>query len=75
MRRKTNGPAIRHLREAYGITLTDFATRAGLDKSSLSRIETGDQQPTPATVKRIAGELGVPIGVITYPVPEQDAVA
>ncbi len=57
----TNGPAIRILRDRAGYTLSAFADILGTDRSYLSRIERGLQQPGIALRNRIAKELGVTV--------------
>ena len=75
--RRANGVAIREIRLALGLSLTALATDAGIDKSALSRIETGVQQPRPATLRKICDRLGVSLAAITYPVadPQPEEVA
>jgi transcriptional regulator with XRE-family HTH domain len=70
MARKTNGAAIRALRDALGIKQVSLAARAGISAPSLCNIEIGGEQPSAATVRRLAEELGVVLDAITYPVPE-----
>ena len=51
---------IRRLREAVGITATEAAARAGIHQGDWSDIERGkNANPTAATLKKIAGALGV----------------
>ena len=50
--------ALKALREAAGVSLTDLAARAGMQKSSLSRLENGDRNPTVRTLERVAAALG-----------------
>ncbi len=68
MARKTNGATIREIRKAIGITQRDLAARVGISAPALSQIESGAVQARDDTVSRIAGELGVPLDAITYPV-------
>jgi transcriptional regulator with XRE-family HTH domain len=72
--RKAHGPAIRGIREALGISLRTCATDVNLSPGYLSRIESGDRQPTDAVITRIAQRLGVTTDQVTYPhVREGDA--
>lgn len=58
------GAAMREIRQAKRLTQQAVGRRAGLATSYLSRIENGHIQPTAATIDRIAGALGVPVGDI-----------
>lgn len=73
MRRATNGPSVRAIREALGIPHGEFAIRIPISPGYLSNIEKGAKQPSPAVAVKIAEELRVPIDAITYPVPEKVA--
>lgn len=73
--RQVNGVAIRELRKALGISLTELATAVGVDKSAMSRIETGSSQTRPDTVRKIAVRLGVPLDAISHTVPAPEDVA
>ena len=52
---------IRKLREQAGVTVTSAARNAGLTKSTLSKIETGQISPPISTLMRIAKALDVEI--------------
>jgi transcriptional regulator with XRE-family HTH domain len=75
--RRTNGVAIRELRAALGISQADLAAAAGVDRTAIWRIERGGSQPRPATLRKIADRLGVPIDAISHVVtePEPENVA
>ncbi len=68
--RNVNGHTVKALREALGYKLGDLAAQLGIKHGTLSNIEAGRRQPSPALARRIADELGVPLTAITYPVPE-----
>jgi transcriptional regulator with XRE-family HTH domain len=70
--RRTNGVAIRALREALGISVTDLAASVGLDRTALWRIEKDGTQPRPDTLRKIADRLGVPLDAITSRVTDGD---
>lgn len=53
--------AIRKLRQERGWTITELAQRAGYARPFISKIETGNANPTQAVLQRIADVLGVPI--------------
>jgi transcriptional regulator with XRE-family HTH domain len=65
--RRVNGAAVRALREAIGISLTDLAFAVGISKPQLHRIETGGSQTSPEVYRKIADRLGVPLDAITHP--------
>ena len=62
---KVDGAAVRQLREAAGLSLTELARRAGITKGYLSLIEHGKRNPRPAVVTRLAAALA-----FDRPVPE-----
>ena len=55
------GDEIRRRRTEAGRNPGEFARAAGVDRSLLYRIEEGQRGTTPATLKRIADELGCQI--------------
>jgi transcriptional regulator with XRE-family HTH domain len=55
------GTAVRKLREAGELTQEDLAEAAGITVRTLSQLETGNANPTWATVGDIARALGVSI--------------
>ncbi|HWL54558.1 MAG TPA: XRE family transcriptional regulator [Chthoniobacteraceae bacterium] len=59
MDEKTIGANIRAIRQAAKVTLTEVATRAGITKSTLSKIETGQISTPISTLLTIASTLGV----------------
>lgn len=69
MQRRTNGASIRAIRDPLGIPQQELAARAGISPSHMNKIEQGVEQPSSATVRKIADALGVPLEAITYPVP------
>lgn len=56
------GAAVRQLRMKRDLTQEAVATEAGLTVRTLSAIETGNANPTWATVRDIAAALGVSMG-------------
>lgn len=58
------GAAIRRLRIEHGMTLDQLASQIGIDRATLSKIETGRQSATVQRVEQIAQVLGIaPIDV------------
>lgn len=67
MKRRVNGAAVRVIREALGIRHMDLAARAEVSKGSLTHVENGSREVSPATLRKIAVGLGVPMEAISYP--------
>lgn len=68
--RRLNGAAVRALREALGLRVSDLATRAEVSVAYACNIEAGRRQPSPAVIGRLARVLGVPLDAITHVIPE-----
>ncbi len=66
-KRKVNGSSVRVIREALGVRNSDLAARVGFTRSTLTHIEQGARQVSPATIRKIADALGVPLESISYP--------
>lgn len=60
-----HGRNLRTIRERSGMTQTDLAEAADVDRSHLSLIESGRRNASPPTAKRLADALGVDITDIT----------
>lgn len=58
------GKRLSRLREVRGWTLDELAARTGLSVSHLSRMESGDRQPSLATLSVLAQAYGVKIGTL-----------
>jgi len=56
------GERLRALRSSKEWTLEELAERSGLSKPFLSRLESGDRQPSIAAVLTLARVFGVPMG-------------
>lgn len=66
---KSDGEAIRRLREARGIGCPQLAKAVGIDRRFLNKIENGIQDGSAHTRYRIAQALGVDLSEITYTIP------
>jgi DNA-binding XRE family transcriptional regulator len=66
---------MRELRESAGLSLADMADRTGMDKAFVSRLETGQGNPTIDTLARYAAALGkrVVFGIEEATEPTQKA--
>lgn len=74
--RTLNGPTVRVLREALGISQGDLAARCQISAAYLSQLESGVRlQPSPDVVKAIAEGLGAPLESVTYPTPAPEPEA
>ncbi|MER6331829.1 helix-turn-helix transcriptional regulator [Streptomyces sp. NPDC001034] len=69
---KTNGSLIRRRRIELGHGMNRFAVLAGISGAALSRIENGQRQPRPETLKKITDALGC---LITEVIAEEDGTA
>lgn len=49
---------LRRFRETHSVTLTALARKAGIAKSSLSRIETGRQSTTESMIRKLIAATG-----------------
>ena len=63
----TFGKRVRQLREERFLSMAELATKAGISKNTLFRIETGNYSAIPRTVRKIAEALGVTPGELVTP--------
>ncbi|WP_309663233.1 XRE family transcriptional regulator [Tabrizicola sp.] len=61
------GERVRDLRRSRGWTLEEAAGRAGLARSTLSKIENGQMSPTYEALKKLAGGLAVSVPQLFTP--------
>ena len=59
---QSNPVAIRTIRELAGFSQAELARRTGISQGHISQIESGHKRPLPATLKKIAAAIGVPLG-------------
>ena len=52
---------IRSLRKGAGLTQTQLSERSGIPQGHISNLERGKHSPSFATLKKLAGAIGVPI--------------
>lgn len=64
--RKAHGRAIRAIREALGISVSDFAIRCLVSQGYMTNIEIAGRNPAPDVLRKIAEQLGVPLDAISY---------
>lgn len=57
MTRKAIGARIRFLREQNGLTQVTFANMVNVERAYLSKIESGERNPSIDMLERIAGEF------------------
>ena len=67
------GLRVRHLRKSHGWTLEQAASKAGLARSTLSKIENGQMSPTYAALKKLAVGLEISVPQLFTP-PEREQV-
>jgi len=58
---------LRRLRTERALTLHDLATKSGVSRASLSRVENGEVSPTAETLGRLASALELPISQLLSP--------
>lgn len=68
-----NREALKAIRTRSGMPIAELARRTGIDRTAISRIESGDRRGTVDQLGRLAGALGVPPYAITL--YESDEVA
>jgi transcriptional regulator with XRE-family HTH domain len=61
------GERVRELRRSRGWTLEEAATRAGLARSTLSKIENGQMSPTYEALKKLASGLAISVPQLFTP--------
>lgn len=64
---RTNGAALRRLRELAGMTATEFAHRTGYTLQHVSQVELGNANGGPSYQRAAADLLGCTIADITTP--------
>jgi transcriptional regulator with XRE-family HTH domain len=57
---------LRELRVEQDLSQARLAARAGVDPSTVNQIERGARQPSPATLRKLAGALGVGIAELLH---------
>jgi len=70
---RSNGHAIRAIRERSGLTATQLAEMVGVTRPFISNIELNNRDGSPEVIKAIAAALKVPLTAILYDAPSEDA--
>lgn len=60
------GKQIKELRKHRNISQVDLAARVGVSQTSLSLIETGENNPSEKTVKEISKVLRIPVPILYF---------
>lgn len=55
------GERVRAARESRGLTVTELATKAGMHRPNVSRLEHGRHEPSLDTIERVASALDIPV--------------
>ena len=55
------GETLRRLRKKRGLTQAELASKAGVSRGYLIRLEQGKQDPTLSMLRRLAKELRIPV--------------
>lgn len=53
------GPRVRNLRRERGLTLEDLASRSGVSRAMISKLERGEKNPTLVVAAKVAEGLGI----------------
>lgn len=61
---------VRAIRRSLGLTQAEFSKAFGLTLRQLSELERGLANPTVKTLTRLAGPLGLMVGLIPVPKPD-----
>lgn len=69
---KVNGTLIRRRRAEAGHGVNRFAALVGLSGAAISRIERGQRNPRPETLKKIADKLGCKIADFAHDIAPND---
>ena len=59
----TLGQTIRLIRSSAGVKQQELATRLGVSKNYISLLESGKREPSISFLRRLSGELEVPMGM------------
>ncbi|HBG44624.1 MAG TPA: XRE family transcriptional regulator [Firmicutes bacterium] len=59
------GERVKKIRSNSGISVRDLAAKVGVSASFIYQLEKDESAPSFSTLKRIAGELGTSVGVLT----------
>ena len=68
------GRRVRTLRDRSELTLEELATRSGVSRAMLSKVERGEKSPTIGVAKRIAHALDTTLSFLTGGVEDRQAV-
>lgn len=69
------GSRVKRLRTQAGLTLEEFATRSGVSRAMLSKVERGEKSPTLAIIVRIAKGLNVSMSALMGAEPDPAQVS
>ncbi|MCR4334888.1 MAG: helix-turn-helix domain-containing protein [Patescibacteria group bacterium] len=58
------GANMKKIRLAKKMSQGDLCRKLGVDRAYMSNVENGKKNPTLATIEKIAGALGVSVGVL-----------
>lgn len=72
MPRTINRVALREIRELVGLSGRELARRCGISETTITNIEHGKHGVSPALMRKLADQLGVPLDAITSPVAEPE---
>ncbi len=62
-----NRDALTTIRERSGLSKTELATRAGVDRTLVHRLENGERKATPSVLRKLALALDCPLMALIGP--------
>ncbi len=62
---RTNGEALRVIRERTGLSISELARASKVDRTVITRLENGERRGTPSQIKALAEALDVPLITIS----------
>ena len=68
-----NRAALIEIRERSGLSKTELAQRAGVDRTLVHRLENGERRATPTVMRKLADALACPLMAIMGPEEEEAA--
>jgi len=70
---KLNKEALTVIRERSGLSKTELADRAGIDRTLVHRLENGERNCTPTVMRKLADALACPLFALMGPTEDEAA--
>lgn len=72
---KLNRSSLAIIRERTGYSQAQLATKAGVDRTLIYRLEQGTRNASPTVIRKLADALGCPLHALMGPESEDGAAA